>query len=126
LTRTALQIIVEDSPPGPFMVRRLTQEAILEDRGISRAEVARRMGLTKAAMSLYFRGTLWRSDDEEAQARDHEDDIERVIEEISAEREFTVPRACRIVGPPDASGLPDVEFIDPWVQTRITEELMQP
>lgn len=77
----------------PFMLKRLTHAALCADRKISGAEIGRRVGVSKEQIRLYFLGGTARRG---AQAL--EERVERAIEQISREREFTVPR---VIGTPD-------------------------
>jgi hypothetical protein len=118
--RTALQIIVEESDPGPFMLRRLAQLGVMQDRGISMSRVGAELGVSRELISQYFRGRRWPGDSP------REDEIERAIEAISEREGFRVPRATRVVGPPDDTGIPDVEFIEAYIQERFYLDAMRP
>jgi hypothetical protein len=119
----ALEQIIEHSRPGPFMLRRLAQLALAGDRGISNAALAKKLDLSREALNQYFTGRLWITDDESA--REHEDDVERAIEDISREKGFTLPRVTVVTGPPDADGIPEVAFPQAPIPEAITRELMK-
>lgn len=123
MTRTALQAIVEEAAPGPFMLRRLAQQAMLVDRGFSYSQVAKKLDLSKEAVNQYFRGNLWKKDDDTA--RDGEDAVERAIEELTLEKGITFPTVTTVVGPEDSNGIPDVVFTEAYVPEITTRELMR-
>lgn len=138
MAATVLERIVEER--GESMIRRLAQVAVAGDRGISQADIAREVGVSQTQITLYFqgRGPSQRlngtmpggrdeTDEEFAVRRDDfEDEVEQALERLSAATDFVPPRACRIVGPPDETGLPEVEWIDAFVPEAITLELMRP
>jgi transcriptional regulator GlxA family with amidase domain len=85
-----------------FMIRRLSQMALLADRDISMAQLAKKLEISREAMRLYFLGRLWTGRDvvdglespRAEKARDeNEDRVERAIEEISTEIGFELPPA---------------------------------
>lgn len=87
-----------------YMLRRLAQKAIMVDRDISQAEVARETGLSREAIRQYFNGDLWRGAlgeerEEHATSRREkgEDRVERAIEAISARLGIVMPPAIPIV-----------------------------
>lgn len=135
MTRTALQAIVEESAPGPFMLRRLAQAAVMQDRGISARALAREADVSNQTISSYLRGNAPRQNAAkgetekqfEKRAREFEDHVEYSLERMIREMgQFgSPPRATRVVGPADETGIPEVEWIDPYIAQATTRELMR-
>lgn len=85
----ALQVLLGFDPETgayrrSFLLRRLAQLAIAQDRGISNAEIARRAGVTREQIRLYFLGTTGRRG---AQAL--EERVERALESFSRENSLS-------------------------------------
>lgn len=84
----------------PHMLRRLAQLYLMHDRGISKVDIARHLGISKQAIYHYFRNQLWTGLDGnrrptpegEARREDGEDRVERAIEAISQARGFQLGR----------------------------------
>lgn len=107
---TVLQEILGHDPETgehekAYMLRRLAQLAVMEDREISQSDVARKVGLSRQAANLYFQGRLFtgrnkgnRETPEAIEYREaREDEVERAIEAISAERGIVMQPAIDYV-----------------------------
>lgn len=85
----------------PQMLRRLAQAAIAADRKISNAEIARRVGVSREAIRLYFEGRWWGK----TATDDFEDSVERALEDYSRERDITFPL---VMGTPEERYITEV------------------
>lgn len=99
---TALQhILGYDQETGAYhkahMLVRLAQMAVMGDRGITQADIARKIERSPEAVSRYFLGSYFMKslkhpnytepeEDTFARIRAYEDKVERAIEELVAER----------------------------------------
>ena len=122
---TVLETQVEHIGPG--WLRRCAQTAVMGQRGISNADVARQIGVSRELISKYFQGShpMNKLGTNDARVEEFEDTVELAIEACSREIGFELPPVqVRITGPVDETGLPDFEFIDPFVQAAMTKELM--
>lgn len=77
-----------------YMLRRIAQRALLFDRGISMAAIAREVGVSREWMRLYFEGTRSRRT-----SGNFEERVEAAIERISRAIGFTLPEADERVIP---------------------------
>lgn len=116
------------------MLRRLSQQAIMVDRGFSLRAVAKHCDYSYEGLRLYFQGEAPRrhtssfEETEEAfeeRVEIYEDNVERALEKCSAEAGITMPRVAVIVGPADETGIPDVVFPTAYIPEVMTKELMR-
>lgn len=98
------QLLGLDEEAGAYsrahMLRRLAQLAIAHDRGISLAEIARRVGVSREWIRLYFAGAKTRKT-----AQNFEEKVEAALEAYSREHGITVPR---VLGTPEERVIPDL------------------
>ena len=106
---TALQhILGYDQETGAYhkahMLVRLAQMAVMWDRGITQADIARKIERSPEAVSRYFLGSYFMKslkhpnytepeEDTFARIRAYEDKVERAIEELIEERQLHISPA---------------------------------